>query len=104
MKAIAIATVSTSKVKAVSVRGGSPIRYETSPERDRTSVLPRCDSRLPAKPRYPGPASPDHRKHSAHAGLRAPPEKRLPPCRHRCGEGLRRPSRAFVARDGFSDS
>lgn len=91
-------------MKAVSARAASPIRCETSPERDRTSVLPRFDIRLPAKARYPGPASPDHMKHSARAGLQVPPEKQLPPCRHRCGEGLRRPSRAFVAPGGFSDS
>src|SRR5208282_2045579 len=40
-------------VKAVSAPAASPIRCETSQERDRISVLPRCDSQRPVGGRGP---------------------------------------------------
>ena len=60
-------------VKAVSAPAASPIRCETSRERDRTSVLPRCDSRPPGGGRYPLPELPDRTKHIGRGALRVPP-------------------------------
>src|SRR5580698_8597785 len=51
-------------VKAVSAPAASPIRCETSRERDRISVLPRCNSRPPETGEDPCLALPDRTKHT----------------------------------------